>query len=73
MAQGAREAGAAEGSRFVVVPDRREAIRKAVAMAGPNDIVLLAGKGHERTLERMHETLPWDEAAEAQAALAALS
>lgn len=73
MAHGAREAGAAEGSRFVVVPDRREAIRKAVAMAGPNDIVLLAGKGHERTLERMHETLPWDEAAEAQAALAALS
>ena len=40
-------------------------IRPAIA------IVLLAGKGHERTLERAHETLPWDEVQEARAALAA--
>lgn len=30
-----------------VEPDRREAIRKACAMAKPGDIILLAGKGHE--------------------------
>lgn len=29
------------------INDRREAIKKAVAMAGPNDIILVAGKGHE--------------------------
>jgi len=33
--------------------------------------VLLAGKGHETTLERADATLPWDEAAEARAALEA--
>jgi UDP-N-acetylmuramoyl-L-alanyl-D-glutamate--2,6-diaminopimelate ligase len=32
---------------FVVVPDRRTAIRLAVRLALPGDIVLLAGKGHE--------------------------
>lgn len=35
------------GKGFVVVPDRREAIRLAVHLAEPGDIVLLAGKGHE--------------------------
>ena len=29
-------------------------------------VVLLAGKGHEATLERAAETLPWDEAGEAR-------
>ena len=31
----------------LVVPDRREAIRAALSMARPGDVVLLAGKGHE--------------------------
>lgn len=69
MAEGARTAGAALGREFVLVPDRREAIRLAIGRARPGDVVLLAGKGHERTLERADETLPWDEAAEARAAL----
>ncbi|MCH5187446.1 MAG: UDP-N-acetylmuramoyl-L-alanyl-D-glutamate--2,6-diaminopimelate ligase [Oscillospiraceae bacterium] len=34
-------------TRFIAVPDRREAVRTALGMAGENDIVLLAGKGHE--------------------------
>ena len=34
-------------TRFVAVPDRREAVRTALGMAGENDVVLLAGKGHE--------------------------
>lgn len=31
----------------LVVPDRREAIRTAVGSAGPGDVVIIAGKGHE--------------------------
>ena len=33
--------------KTLVVEDRREAIRRAVSMARPNDIILIAGKGHE--------------------------
>ncbi|HKI57204.1 MAG TPA: UDP-N-acetylmuramoyl-L-alanyl-D-glutamate--2,6-diaminopimelate ligase [Trueperaceae bacterium] len=66
MAAGARRAGAREGEDFLLLPDRREAIRRALAEARPGDVVLLAGKGHEATLERAAETLPWDEAGEAR-------
>jgi UDP-N-acetylmuramoyl-L-alanyl-D-glutamate--2,6-diaminopimelate ligase len=71
MAEGATAAGGREGHDFLRVADRREAIRRAVAAAEPGDVVLLAGKGHERTLARAAEVLPWDEAAEARAALEA--
>jgi UDP-N-acetylmuramoyl-L-alanyl-D-glutamate--2,6-diaminopimelate ligase len=50
-------------------PDRRKAIRWAIQNARSGDTVLLAGKGHERTLERGTNTLPWDETAEARALL----
>ena len=69
LAAGARSGGGTEGKTFSVVPDRREAIRQALALAKPGDLVLLAGKGHETTLERAGETLPWDEVAEARTAL----
>jgi UDP-N-acetylmuramoyl-L-alanyl-D-glutamate--2,6-diaminopimelate ligase len=41
-------AAAAQGeSGYLVVPDRRAAIRLAVALAKPGEAVLVAGKGHE--------------------------
>ncbi|HEX2862998.1 MAG TPA: cyanophycin synthetase, partial [Deinococcales bacterium] len=58
------------GGACVSVGDRREAIRHAFGLARPGDTVLLAGKGHERTLERTGETIPWDEAAVARELLA---
>ncbi len=35
------------GGRYLAISDRREAIRKAIANARPNDVVIIAGKGHE--------------------------
>ena len=69
MAAGAAGAGGRAGETFFTEPDRRDAVRRAISLAEPGDLVLLAGKGHERTLERRAETLPWDEVAEARAAL----
>lgn len=43
---GLRSDGAGGGGYELIV-DRREAIHKAVEMASPNDVVLIAGKGHE--------------------------
>ena len=65
MAQAAR----AEGGVYELVPDREEAILKAILEARPGDTVLLAGKGHEATLERGQVALPWNER---EAALKAL-
>ncbi|MGH7903517.1 MAG: UDP-N-acetylmuramoyl-L-alanyl-D-glutamate--2,6-diaminopimelate ligase [Candidatus Dormibacteraceae bacterium] len=63
-------AGAAGAEdRFEIVLDRRQAIRRALALAGPGDAVLLAGKGHERTMITAQGKGPWDERAEAEAAL----
>jgi UDP-N-acetylmuramoyl-L-alanyl-D-glutamate--2,6-diaminopimelate ligase len=60
--QGARaavEAGAP--ATLTVEPDRREAIRLALAAAAPGDVVLLAGKGHETGQEFADHTVPFDD------------
>jgi len=49
------------GQNYEVIVDRREAIFKAVAMAQPRDIVLLAGKGHEAYQEFADFTVPFDD------------
>jgi UDP-N-acetylmuramoyl-L-alanyl-D-glutamate--2,6-diaminopimelate ligase len=45
------------------VEDRRAAIARALTHAAPDDVILLAGKGHETYQIRGTETLPFDEAA----------
>ncbi len=69
MAKGAIHAGGEATKNYWCISDRREAIRFAVSQAKKGDTIVLAGKGHERTLERMLETLPWDEVGEARRAL----
>ena len=46
---------------FEVVLDRKEAIFKAVAMAEPRDIILIAGKGHETYQEFADYTVPFND------------
>ena len=69
IADGARSAGARDGESLFVIDDRSEAIRHAVGMARPGDVVLLAGKGHEQSIIYGTEGRPWDEKERARQAL----
>lgn len=55
------ETGFSKPGNYRVVEDRAEAIRQAVDMAKPGDIVLIAGKGHERYQEFSNTTVPFDD------------
>ena len=60
----------AEGSANVVVdPDRASAISAAVANARQGDIVVIAGKGHERGQEVGGRVLPFDDVEAARSAI----
>jgi UDP-N-acetylmuramoyl-L-alanyl-D-glutamate--2,6-diaminopimelate ligase len=48
-------------SHYEKIVDRTEAINRAVALAGPRDIVLIAGKGHENYQEFADYTIPFDD------------
>ena len=58
ISSGLSAAGKREGHDFAVIPDRREAIEHAIAMAVDGDAVLLAGKGHEREVHLPDSTYP---------------
>tara|TARA_B100000959_G_C14670247_1_gene496155 strand:- start:137 stop:448 length:312 start_codon:yes stop_codon:yes gene_type:complete len=48
-------------SRVEIVPDRREAIAEAILEADLEDIVLVAGKGHERMQLVGSQEIPFDD------------
>lgn len=62
-------AGKSPGRDYEIVIDRRAAIHRAIELAQPGDTVLLAGKGHERSMRTARGSEPWDERAEAEAAI----
>jgi len=68
MAEGARNAG---GAPFTIVPDRAEAIGRALSEARAGDVVLLAGKGHEKVQVLADRTVPFDDREVARRLLAA--
>jgi UDP-N-acetylmuramoyl-L-alanyl-D-glutamate--2,6-diaminopimelate ligase len=72
IVRGAEAAGRRRGSDALAVADRRAAIEAAFERARPGDVVLLAGKGHEPSILYADGPRPWDEAAAARDALAAL-
>jgi UDP-N-acetylmuramyl-tripeptide synthetase len=55
----------------VTMVDRREAVQVAVRRATPGDVVLVAGKGHEKYQEIAGRKLPFDDYAVAREALEA--
>jgi UDP-N-acetylmuramoyl-L-alanyl-D-glutamate--2,6-diaminopimelate ligase len=62
-------AGAAGTANVVVEPDRASAISAAVANASEGDIVVIAGKGHERGQEIGGSILPFDDTEAARSAI----
>ena len=56
-------AGSGGNATVEVVPDRKAAIDKAVGMAGPGDVVVVAGKGHEQGQEVDGVVHPFDDRA----------
>jgi len=62
----------ARGRDLFLIPDRREAIRKAFELASPGDVVLLLGKGHEGSIIGPTGPAPWDERTETEKALRSL-
>jgi UDP-N-acetylmuramoyl-L-alanyl-D-glutamate--2,6-diaminopimelate ligase len=60
-----------KGVKYSVEPDRRKAIALAIGEARPGDIVLLAGKGHEKVQVTREGPLPFDDLEVARAALRA--
>jgi UDP-N-acetylmuramoyl-L-alanyl-D-glutamate--2,6-diaminopimelate ligase len=61
IARGAEAAGRRRGHDLLLIADRRAAIAAAFDAARPGDIVLLAGKGHERSIIGPDGELPWHE------------
>ena len=61
IAGGARSAGAREGETLFVIDDRPSAIGHAIGLARDGDVILLAGKGHEKTIIYGTQGRWWDE------------
>ena len=53
--------GSAARRKFVSIPDRKEAIKMAVSLARPYDILLVAGKGHEKYQDVKGVKTPFDD------------
>ena len=57
------------GHRLLTIVDRGEAIARAIELARPGDLVLIAGKGHEKYQVIGERVLPFDDVVIAREAL----
>ena len=69
MAAGARSKGGVEGRHFWRVPDRGDALRFALSLAKPGDVVITLGKGHEQSMCFGEVEYDWDDRVAMRAAL----
>lgn len=72
MAKGVESRGGREGRTYWRVPDRGEALRLAIRLAQPGDLVIACGKGHEQSMCFGETEYPWDDRTALRAALAEL-
>jgi UDP-N-acetylmuramoyl-L-alanyl-D-glutamate--2,6-diaminopimelate ligase len=70
IAADVRAGAPAPRARWIEELDRARAIELAIDLAGPDDLVVIAGKGHEEVQEVSGEELPFSDAAVACAAIA---
>ena len=70
IAAGCVKVGGIEGETFWRMTDRAEAIKFAVDLAGPGDIVLACGKAHEQSMCFGAVEYPWDDRVTMRAAVA---
>lgn len=59
--EGATKAGKVEDKDLFVELDREKAIQKAISLAKKGDLVLLLGKGHEKTILRAEGAIPFED------------
>ena len=58
--KGCKKAGLTS-DQIVIVPDRQKAIAHAISLAKPGDLVLILGKGHEKTILRADGPHPFED------------
>ena len=69
--RGAEPEARQRNAELVTVVDRRDAIAQAIDLATADDVVLIAGKGHEKYQEIGGRMTPFDDVAVAREALEA--
>ncbi len=62
VAEGAEKAGKVKDENLFLVEERRDGIKKAISLAGKNDLVLITGKGSEQAIAGPNgKLIPWDD------------
>jgi UDP-N-acetylmuramoyl-L-alanyl-D-glutamate--2,6-diaminopimelate ligase len=72
MADEGMKNGGVENRNFYIIPDRGDAIRKAVQLAQSKDLVIACGKGHEQSMCFGETEYAWDDRQAMRAALSEL-
>lgn len=70
MGAAAAQSGLVEGEDLYLIPDRGQAIQRAVHLAHEGDLVIALGKGHEQSMCFGEVEHPWDDRIAMRAALA---